>query len=286
MPMVFHVSLTDAKAEFTEFEFIAALTPSAQKAAFHVRDEHGRSLCLKIISPDYEPTRISREIHALQRINHPNVVRLEEYTFSSKPNGLRHYIIEEYVDGVDLAARLVEGQAWDISETAELFASLCDGLEALRMVEVVHRDLKPQNIRVKPDGSPVIIDFGVARLLAMPDLTSTASGAQFGTPAYFAPEQFVGNKHDIDHRTDLFALGIMMYQALLGEHPFLQANMRVSDLQRAVCGGTNVSDCIGVRDLPTPLKTLLVRLLNQERARRPHSAGQVAAILRRHGGGK
>src|ERR1019366_6588709 len=105
------------------------------------------------------------------------------------------------------------------------FAALCDGLSALKQEGIVHRDIKPENIRVKPSGAPVIIDFGLARHLSLPDLTQTVEGAAIGTPLYFAPEQFDGTKHDIDHRTDLFALGILLFEALTGEHPFYRPSM-------------------------------------------------------------
>jgi serine/threonine-protein kinase len=122
------------------------------------------------------------------------MVKLVEYTFSSKPGDLRHYVVEEFIEGQDLQDIIVTGKKWPIKAVAEFFSSICDGLTALREKEIIHRDLKPANIRVRPDGRPVIIDFGLARHLALPDLTQTAFGAGIGTPKYFAPEQIRGNK--------------------------------------------------------------------------------------------
>lgn len=284
--MTFAIDLADAEAQFPDYQFIKALTPSAQKAAFHVRDQDGHDLCLKIVAPTYERDRLDREILAMQTVDHPNVVRLREYTFSSKPGQQRHFIIEEFVEGTDLADKLKPGQPWILNEAVEFFARLCDGLAALRRKGIVHRDIKPQNIRVRPDGTPVIIDFGLARHLGLPDLTKTVQGARIGTPAYFAPEQFDGNKHDIDHRTDLFAVGILLYEAMTGEAPFIDSTVHtVAQLRDAVCDRCDHLKRPAFLALDGPLRTLIGKLLEKQRAKRPADAAQVAAILRRIGAG-
>ena len=175
--MPYSVPIDQAAAKFPEYKFISALTPSEQKAAFHVQDANGRDLCLKLIAPNSSIDRLNREIAALQSIANPHVVRFEEYTYSSKSGEQLHYIVEEFVEGDDLTEYLEGTAAWERSRVVDFFSELCDGLEALRRADVVHRDLKPNNIRVRPDGTPVIIDFGLARLLTLPDLTKTADGA-------------------------------------------------------------------------------------------------------------
>jgi eukaryotic-like serine/threonine-protein kinase len=253
-----------------------------KKAAFHVRDQSGADLCLKIISPNYDIDRFHREISALQSIVHPNVVRFKEYTFYATPHFKRHHIVEEFIAGQDLTGELIPGQLWARKRTADFFAPLCDGLAALRAQGVVHRDLKPSNIRVRPDKSPVIIDFGLARHLHLPDLTNTSDGAAIGTPLYFAPEQFEGTKYDIDHRTDLFAIGVLMFQALTGQHPFYNPTMTTrAQLEDAVCNSRAYLQLPAYLALPDTWRLLVGRLLEKERARRPSEATQVATILRR-----
>ncbi|MGE3507253.1 MAG: serine/threonine-protein kinase [Vicinamibacterales bacterium] len=284
--MTFAITIADAQAQFPDYTFVKALTPSAQKAAFHVRDEDGHDLCLKIVAPTYERDRLDREILAMQAVNHPNVVQLREYTFSSRPGQQRHFIIEEFVDGSDLADRLKPGQPWAIQDAVQFFAQLCDGLAALRKKEIVHRDIKPQNIRVRPDGAPVIIDFGLARHLGLPDLTKTLQGARIGTPAYFAPEQFDGNKHDIDHRTDLFAVGILLYEATTGERPFIDSTVHtVAQLRDAVCDRDDHLKRPAFLGLNAKLQILIAKLLEKQRAKRPAEPAQVAEILRKIGAG-
>lgn len=283
--MAYVVDIKDARQEFPDYTFVRALTPSEQKAAFHVKDKAGNSFCLKLIAPKYERDRVDREIQALQTINHPNVVRLIEYTFSSKPGQQRHYIVEEFIEGQDLQDTLTTGKPWPIKTVAQFFSALCSGLFAMKEKEIVHRDIKPANIRVRPDRSPVIIDFGLARHLNLPDLTQTSDGAAIGTPRYFAPEQFDGTKHDIDHRTDLFALGILLYEALTGESPFYNTKMTTRDqLRQAVCESTVHLTKQSFQALDPKWKILLARLLEKERAKRPSDARQVGAMLKKLGG--
>lgn len=274
--MPYSVPLQDAEADFPEFEFVALLTPSEQKCAFHVRDRAtDEDLCLKLIAPHYSLDRLQREIEALQQINHPNVVRLVEYTYSSKQAQLRHYMVEEFIEGTDLADALT-GTPWDLGRTVKVFTAIADGLEALRVAKIVHRDLKPQNIRIRSDGVPVIIDFGLARHLSRSSLTQTAQGAQIGTPLYFAPEQFQATKREIDHRTDLFAVGEILHEALVGAHPFATTRT-FQELADAVCSGFVASSEFDA--LPTKWKLVVKKLLAVERSKRITSAGQLRTLL-------
>lgn len=277
--MAFTVDIEDAQAQFPAYKFIKPLTPSAQKCAFHVRDADAKDLCLKIISPTYGNDRLQREITAMQQISHANVVSLLEYTFSSTPGSLKHFVVEEFVEGDDLEAHL--NTTWDRPRLSKVFAQLMDGLEQLNNKHIVHRDLKPSNIRLRPNDSPVIIDFGLARHLNLTDLTTTAHGAQIGTPLYFAPEQFQGTKYDIDHRTDLFATGIIIYQALVGRHPFYAAGMSRPDLRDRVCNTDDFKRDSDFVALPKKWQLLLGKLLEKERGKRVNSAQQAAMLLRK-----
>lgn len=268
--------------DFPQFTVVRSLTPSEQKAAFEVTDAAGQRLCLKLIAPNYDLGRLQREIHALQTLSHKNVVSLKEYTYSSKGGQQLHYMIEEFVDGEDLTASLSSPTPWKRDRAADFFAELCDGAAALGSKGVIHRDIKPQNIRVRPNGSPVLIDFGLARHLHLPDLTQTGQGARIGTPIYFAPEQFDGTKNDIDHRTDLFAIGVLLYQAIVGTHPFALPSMTtLQQLRDAVCESKTFVDHAKFDALPDKWKLLLRKLLAKSRVDRPTSAEQVAAVLRK-----
>lgn len=275
--MPFEISIQEAQTRFPDLNFIAKLTPSEQKAAFHVVNPNGDHLCLKIIAPHYDMARLNREIHALQTIDHPNVASLKEYVFSSKNGQQEHYLIEEYIEGSDLTSML--SSPWALDDTVVFFSQLCNGLEVLRNSHIVHRDLKPSNIRVNNSGEPVIIDFGLARHLNLPDITHTVQGARIGTPLYFAPEQFRGTKRDIDHRTDLFALGVLIFQAITGEHPFYRVQMKMKELEDSVCESIIYRSNTIFMSLDSKFQLLINKLLEKQRVDRPSSASQVANIL-------
>lgn len=146
--MPFVVSIDDAQRQYPKYKFVSTLTPSEQKASFHVQNEQGQDLCLKIISPDYAIERLSREILALQSLSHPNVVKFVEYTYSVKPDGLQHFIVEEFIKGTDLT-EILQINNWQTMQILRFFTEVLDGLSALDDKNIVHRDLKPSNIRVR-----------------------------------------------------------------------------------------------------------------------------------------
>lgn len=277
--MVYTVPPDVIQKQFPEFTVVNALTPSAQKCAYHVKDKNGNDFCLKLIAPNYGMDRLNREIKAMLEVDHPNLVKLVEYTFSSKPNDLRHFIIEEFIEGQDLTHRL--GSPWASELAVKVFGGLLDGLEELNKIRVVHRDIKPGNIRIRPNDEPVLIDFGLARHLELSDITKTSDGARIGTPLYFSPEQFTGNKHDIDNRTDLFAVGILLYEALVGQHPFYSKGMDYTQFQEAVCTSEEFKFQPNFLSLSNKWKSIIVRLLEKKRFKRPNSAALASKLIRK-----
>ena len=113
----------------------------------------------------------------------------------------------------------------------------------------------------------------------MPDLTRTADGARIGTPLYFAPEQFRGTKYDIDHRTDLFAFGLLLYEAATGSSAFFVEGMTLQSLEAAVCKSQSAFERDRFQGLPKKLQLLIRKLLSKDRSERPREAGQVAIII-------
>jgi len=281
--MPFEIPIDEARKRYPELEILSALTPSEQKAAFKVRDGQGTVLCLKIISPDYQIDRLQRELLALKRIDQRYVARFVEYEFSVDESGECHHLIEEYVEGSDLAEHLGPELNWSLGQAQTFFTCFTSALATLEDNGIVHRDLKPTNVRVREDGTPVLIDFGLARHLDLPSLTPTAVGARIGTPKYFSPEQFIGRRRDIDHRTDLFAMGLLMYEALIGQHPFWTPGMSWDELCDAVCASEDCFEHAEFQALPPAWQTLLRRLLAKERIHRPSKAEQVTRVLDRIG---
>lgn len=278
--MPFDVSVEDAQEQFKNYTILERLTLSQFKAAFRVQDPEGNEYCLKIIRPDFASDRLDREILAMTELDHPNIGSLVEYSFRTVKGQSQHYMIESFVPGNDLSVSLAEAP-WEVDKIKRVFIPLCDALQAIREADLVHRDLKPSNIRLKPDDSPVVIDFGLVRHLDLPDLTATADGARIGTPSFFAPEQFRGTKHDIEHRTDLFALGVMIYLAATGRHPFIEKGeaLDMAQLEARVCDGGDHLEATDFLALPTILQLIIQKLLSRDRADRPVEASQVAALL-------
>ena len=160
--------------------------------------------------------RFEREVKAVGRLNHPNIVQV--YDFGTE-GGLA-YVVMEYIDGRELKHRLDAGERFDLKATLALMTQLLDALDAAHEAGVIHRDIKPANVMIDARGLAKLTDFGVARITQGEgeNAEATRVGAIVGTPSYMSPEQIQGDR--IDRRSDIFSAGVLFYQLLTGRKPF------------------------------------------------------------------
>jgi serine/threonine-protein kinase len=209
-----------------------------------------------------------REAVTLARLSHPNVVPI--YDVEDSPEGA--FLAMELVEGVDLESLLWQEPALAVARVVPLGAAIARALEAAHAIGIVHRDVKPANVLLGWDGSIKVSDFGIAELLAS---SGEKGPAIVGTPGYVPPETL--ERGDYGKSGDLFALGVILYRALRGIHPFAAAT--VPEVIRATVLRTPSPLSRTVRDVPAALEALVLRLLEKEVATRPGNAGAVAAEL-------
>jgi serine/threonine protein kinase len=182
-----------------------------------------RYVALKVLHPflseDTEfKGRFEREARNVAQLRHPNIVQV--YDFDFDPARSLYYMVMEYIDGPTLRAYLMqcsfEGHLAPIDEAIRITRDLARALAYAHSHDMVHRDIKPSNIMIDSDGRVVLTDFGIARILSGPHMT--ASGSMVGTPAYMSPEQGLGQPGD--HRSDIYSLGVALYQLVTGTTPY------------------------------------------------------------------
>ncbi|MBX3471349.1 MAG: serine/threonine protein kinase [Planctomycetes bacterium] len=193
-----------------------------------------RRLALKLLfagSGAVAEVRFEREVELLARVRHPGVVAV--HAVGRAPEGA--YVLMDLVEGEPLAALAARGL--DAGRAVAIVRALCDAVEALHAQGVIHRDLKPQNVIVRPDGAPVLLDFGVARDAAAA-ISLTQTGQLVGTPRYMAPEQAEGKgDRPHDRRTDVYGLGAVLFHLLAQAPPFAEVSGGLGDALAAILEG-------------------------------------------------
>src|SRR5262249_39584481 len=215
--------------------------------------------------------RFLREAQIVAALSHPNIVNIFDVDIQDgKP-----YIVMDFAEGGSLAARLRSGPI-GLDEALRLAIPLADALAYAHGQGLIHRDLKPANVLLRPDGSPVLADFGLARAAIVDSAAQiTATGAVLGTLAYMAPEQFGGRPTDA--RADIYAFGVMLYEMLTGRVPFDgdSAQVMFGHLQQLPPPPRQLNPA-----LPDGAERLVLRMLEKDPDARPQNAAEVAEALR------
>ncbi|MHB2021137.1 MAG: serine/threonine-protein kinase [Candidatus Xenobia bacterium] len=208
--------------------------------------------------------RFKREIQICMKLRHPNVCLMVDWGIEQDKTP---YIVMELLEGevlVDFIARMAPVS---VSVAKPIIVQILQGIGAIHAAGVIHRDLKPGNVFLTQEGSVKIMDFGIARKAGLKSLTAT--GSALGTPEFISPEQVLDTRN-VDHRTDLFNVGLIFYELLSGQLPFEAPT--VSDMLLRLVRGTLTPISSFRNDLPPGLEEWLSRLLSQDRDKRFQTA--------------
>ena len=212
--------------------------------------------------------RFRREARALARLNHPGIVQV--YDFAQFQGS--SWIIMEYVEGMELGAVSAKAGPMDPAEVVRLGKAMAEALQYAHDKGVLHRDLKPANVLVDRQGQPKVMDFGVARLAMSGE--HTQPGTMLGSPSYMSPEQARGI--DVDTRTDVYALGAILYGLLAGEKMF---DGTVDEVLAQLLGGRPVPIRRAVKSTPLRLARLVMAMVEKNPQQRPSSMAAVQEML-------
>jgi len=238
--------------------------------------KHRRKVAVKVLRPELAESiggsRFLREIEIAAQLSHPHILPLHD---SGEADGFLYYVMP-FVEGEPLRARLVREGALPPVDAARYMREVADALAYAHAHGVVHRDIKPENVMLAGRHA-LVMDFGVAKAVSeAADQGLTTVGMTLGTPAYMAPEQAVADPK-IDHRADLYALGVMGYEMVVGRTPF----DGMTPQQALAAHVTRTPDPVGERapGCPPPLAALIMRCLEKRADDRPQTAGELVPLL-------
>jgi len=253
-------ALAEVAAAFPQLEILELIGRGGMGVVFKARQPKlDRFVALKILPQSLAADaafaeRFTREGRMLARLSHPNVVTIHDFGLA----GGFFYLLMEFVDGVNLRQAMKAGR-FTPAQALAVVPKICEALQYAHNEGVLHRDIKPENILLDAQGRVKIADFGIAKLVSDPrgGKALTASGAALGTPHYMAPEQ-IEKPGEVDHRADIYSLGVVFYEMLTGELPLGRF---------APPSEKSTAD--------PRLDEVIFRTLAKEPARRPQSAGEV-----------
>jgi serine/threonine protein kinase/Tol biopolymer transport system component len=272
-----------AGVRIDRYEIVSLLGSGGMGEVYLAHDEKlDRKIALNLLPSEFtaNPERVRRfqqEARAASALNHPNIITIHEIGQVDD----RHFIATEFIDGETLRQHM-KRETLTPDESLDIAIQVCGALAAAHKAGIVHRDIKPENIMLRADGYVKVLDFGLAKLTQQEESPAAgdagekidvSSGLLMGTVKYMSPEQAQG--HQVDHRSDLFSLGVVLYEMLTGRAPFEGENVR--ELAKAI-----------VTDEPQPLtnvqnaarlQRITGKLLSKEKAMRHQSAAEALADL-------
>ncbi|MFH1226917.1 MAG: tetratricopeptide repeat protein [Planctomycetota bacterium] len=239
----------------------------------------GRRIALKVItSSDQESVeRFIREAQAVAKLKHPHIVQVHEVGQIIKT----HYFTMDYIEGKSLES-LIKDKTNPLApkRIAGIIRQISDALHYAHSQGIIHRDIKPSNILVDNKEDAYLTDFGIAKQLTGLDKTLTLTGTTVGTPEYMSPEQAMGKKGAIDHRSDIFSLGATLYHATTGRYPF--AGEEIYDIINKLLNTDPAAPRTINQAIPKDLETICLKCLEKEQDKRYQTAGALADDLKRY----
>jgi WD40 repeat protein/tRNA A-37 threonylcarbamoyl transferase component Bud32 len=270
--------------EFAGYQIEEEIGRGGMGVVYKARDpELKRTVALKVLlsaehASDEEIKRFFREAESAAKLQHPNIVPIHEL----KVHQGKHYYTMNYIEGDPLDA-LIDSGTLKVHQSLELMEKVADAVEHAHAAGIVHRDLKPGNIIIATDGEPKITDFGLAKVLGEGAAAAggglTQSGYAIGTPQYMAPEQAAGRSKQADARTDVYALGCVLYEMFAGSPPFVDENPM--EVLRKHLQDDPVPPSQRGASVSSDAETICLKCLEKDPGRRYQSAGELAIDLRR-----
>ncbi len=270
------------------YELIERLHHGGQGVVYHAQQQATRrSVAIKFmhahaVGSEPERVRFEREVQILGQLRHPGIVSIHDSGMARSS----FYYVMDFINGKPLDAYMAAAQL-DVHARIELFAQICDAVHAAHLAGVIHRDLKPNNILVDENGQPRILDFGLAKVTLdeSSDLTvapvMTMTGQFFGSLPWASPEQAEAIPSKIDLRTDVYALGVVLYQLLTDRFPYeVTGNMR--DTMENIMHAEPRPPRSVNPEVDDELETITLKCLSKERDRRYQIAGEIARDIRHY----
>ncbi len=292
--------------QLSHYKILSRIGAGGMGEVYLARDSNlERRVALKLLPVKFtqDPERLqrfTREAKAASALNHPNIITIYEIGVADSAQGLTHFIATEYIEGITLREWQPEAGK-RVSQTLEFGSQIASALDAAHRAGIIHRDIKPENLMVRPDGLVKMLDFGLAKLTATNNSADTLidTGAQsappsvlvevqtqpgmiFGTPRYMSPEQTRGLA--LDARTDLFSLGVVLYELLAGCPPFTGAT--IPDLFVAILEKEPASLTQYIAEVPAEFERIIYRCLMKQRGQRYQSAQELLAELKDYAAGR
>jgi len=239
-----------------------------------------RPVAVKIIKQEFAgdrdvADRFLREARTMAKLRHPHAAMI--FDAGNLPDG-RHFIIMEFVEGTTLSEALTRDSRFSAERAVKIAVQICDVLEEAHQLGIIHRDLKPSNIMLNERGV-CVLDFGVAKVLVTPDSTAThattGSGQIVGTPRYMSPEQCLGQR--VGARSDLYSLGVVLYEMLAGRPPFIDALPSAVLVKQATAPAPPLPQMRP--DIPKALAIVVHSLLAKRTEDRPRTAAAARILL-------
>jgi eukaryotic-like serine/threonine-protein kinase len=273
-----------------QYQLQTLLAEGAMAAVYRAKQiRPERDVALKMFRSAMQLTdarrRFRREADVLARLQHPHIARIYEAGVhqTGADEGVP-FIAMEFIDGLPLTTYAVHEQL-SRDQKIELLLKVIDAVQAAHQQAIIHRDLKPANILVDKSGSPKVLDFGIA-MIASPESRlaqtfQTTAGVLLGTPGYMSPEQASGNHDDIDTRTDVWALGVLLFELLTGKLPIETKGKSITEILRQMESATPATLSSVDPTLRGDLETIVATALSRDKQRRYASAAALGDDLRR-----